>query len=135
MPIVLDLMNMEIPAFVQGKSLVAGMLDHSLSGREYVISSIPFANPGDPVRSVDDLLRPLADHPVTTITAGDWSLLYSPDDGRSELYNLKCDPNQLKNVMGTHTDEAREIHRLLVKFMKETKVPDRLLKPRLELRS
>ena len=33
------------------------------------------------------------------------------------------DPNQAKNVMGTHTGEARELHRLLVQFMRETKVP------------
>ncbi len=135
MPTVLDLMEMEIPGFVQGKSLMPGMQDASLPGREYVVSSIPFANPGDPVHSVDDLLRPLSDHPVTTITSGEWSLLYSPQEGLSELYNLSSDPNQLKNVIGAHTDDAREIHQLLVKFKCETQVPDRVLRPRLELRS
>ena len=134
MPTVLDLLKMEIPAFVQGRSLVPGMQDAALPGRDYVVSSIPFANPGDPVHSVDNLLRPLSDHPVTTITSGEWSLLYSPQEGLSELYNLRSDRNQLKNVIGTHTDDAREIHQLLVKFMHETKVPDRLLRPRLELR-
>ena len=134
MPTVLDLLGMEIPAFVQGKSLVTGLQDTSRLGREYVVSSIPFANPGDPVQSVDSLLRTLSDPPVTTITAGEWSLLYSPQEGLSELYNLNSDPKQLNNVIGTHIDEAREIHQLLVKFMHETKVPDRLLKPRLELR-
>ena len=134
MPTVLDLLDMEIPAYVQGRSLVPRMQDNSLSGRDYVVSSIPFANPGDPVHSVDNLLRTLSDSPVTTITAGEWSLLYSPEEGRSELFNLKSDPNQLNNVIGTHIDEAREVHKLLVKFMRETNVPDRLLKPRLELR-
>ncbi len=135
MPTVLDLLGMEIPAFVQGKSLVSGMQDTSRLGREYVVSSIPFANPGDPVQSVDSLLRTLSDPPVTTITAGEWSLLYSPEEGLLELYNLNSDPKQLNNVIGTHIDEAREIHQLLVEFMHETKVPDRLLKPRLELRT
>ena len=134
MPTVLDLLDMEIPDFVQGRSLAPRMQDTSLSGREYVVSSIPFANPGDPVQSVDNLLRTLSDSPVTTITAGEWSLLYSPEAGLSELYNLKSDPNQLNNVIGTHKVEARAIHQLLVSFMRETKVPDRLLKPRLELR-
>ena len=134
MPTVLDLLNMEIPAFVQGRSLVPRMQDNSLSGRDYVVSSIPFANPGDPVHSVDNLLRTLSDSPVTTITAGEWSLLYTPEEGRSELFNLKSDPNQLNNVIRTHIDEAREIHKLLVEFMRETNVPDRLQKPRLELR-
>ena len=133
-PTVLDLLGLEIPAFVQGRSLAPVMRDNSLPGREYVVSSIPFANPGDPVQSVDSLLRTLTDPPVTTVTAADWSLLYSPQGGLSELYNLNADPNQVKNVMGAHTGEARELHRLLVQFMRETKVPERLLQPRLELR-
>ena len=58
MPTVLDLLEMEIPGFVQGRSLVPGMRDTSIPGREYVVSSIPFANPGNPVHSVDNLLRP-----------------------------------------------------------------------------
>ena len=134
MPTVLDLMGIEIPAYVQGRSLVSGMQDTALPGREYVVSSIPFANPGDPVHSVDSLLRTLSDYPVTTITAGEWSLLYSPQAGLSELYNLVSDPNQLENVIGTHRNDAREIHRFLVDFMHETNVPERLLQPRLELR-
>ena len=134
MPTVLDLLDMDIPDFVQGRSLLPRMQDASLPGREYVVSSIPFANPGDPVHSVDSLLRTLSDAPVTTITAGEWSLLYSTDEGRSELFNLKADPKQLNNVIETHLDEAREVHKLLVDFMRQTNVPDRLLKPRLELR-
>ena len=133
MPTVLDLVGVEIPPFVQGRSLAAGMRDASVAGREYVVSSIPFANPGDPVHSVDNLLRPLSDHPVTTMT-GRRSPAYSPQEGRSELYNLDSDPNQLKNLIGTHREEAAEVHQLLVRFMRETKLPDRLLKPRSELR-
>ena len=79
-------------------------------------------------------MRDLKDPPVTTITAGQWSLLYSPDPGVSQLYNLESDPRQQHNVIGTYTYEARELHRFLVEFMRETNVPDRLLKPRLELR-
>ena len=134
MPTVLDLMGLEIPDFVQGRSLAPGMRDGSTRGREVVVSSIPFANPGDPVHSVDNLLRPLSDYPLTTVTSGDWSLLYSPEDGVSELYHLPSDPGQVRNVIGTHKDIAGELHQLLVRFMRETRVPERLLTPRLELR-
>ena len=134
MPTVLDLMGMEIPDFVQGRSLAPGMRDGSTRGRDFVVSSIPFANPGDPVHSVDNLLRPLSDYPVTTVTSGDWSLLYSPEDGVSELYHLPSDPSQIRNVIATHKDIAGEIHQLLIRFMRETNLPERLLKPRLELR-
>ena len=134
MPTVLDLLDLEIPDFVQGRSLAPAMGDATRSGRDYVVSSIPFANPGDAVQSVDSFLRDLKDPPVTTVTAGHWSLLYSPDPGVSQLYNLATDPHQLDNVIGRHTDEAREMHRLLVEFLRENDVPERLLKPRLELR-
>ena len=134
MPTVLDLLGLDIPAFVQGCSLAPAMRDTSLTGRDYVVSSLPFANPGDPVLSVDNFLRDLKDPPVTTVTAGQWSLLYSPEPGVSQLYNLASDPHQLDNVIERHMDEAGEIHRLLVEFMRENEVPERLLQPRLELR-
>ena len=133
MPTVLDLVGMEIPSFVQGRSLARGMREPSLPGREFVVSSIPFANPGDPVNAVDNFLRTLAEHPVTTVTAGEWSLLYCPEVGYSQLYNLATDPAQEHNLIETNPTEARELHRLLVQFMRETKVPNRLLKPRLKL--
>ena len=44
------------------------------------------------------------------------------------------DPNQLRNAIEAHRDDASAIHQLLVPFMGETEVPDRLLRPRLELR-
>ena len=134
MPTVLDILGLEIPAFVQGRSLVPGMRDTSLSGREFVVSSLPFANPGDPVHSVDNFLRSLLDPPVTTITSGQWSLLYSPQEGVSELYNLTSDPGQRENVIYENQDNARELHQFLVEFMRQTAVPDRLLSPRLDLR-
>ena len=134
MPTVLDLLSLAIPGFVQGRSLAPAMGDSTRSGRDYVVSSIPFANPGDAVQSVDNFLRDLKDPPVTTVTAGQWSLLYSPAPGVSQLYNLASDPQQLDNVIERHTDVAKDIHQLLVEFMRETNVPDRLLEPRLELR-
>ena len=134
MPTVLDLLGLDIPNFVQGRSLAPALRDGAHSGREFVISSLPFANPGDPVQSVDNFLRDLKDFPVTTVTAGEWSLLYSPEPGVSQLYNLNADPRQLDNVIERRMDLAGELHKLLVEFMLETEVPERLLKPRLELR-
>ena len=134
MPTVLDLLGLDIPDFVQGRSLAPAMRDTAHPGRDYVVSSLPFANPGDPVQSVDNFLRDLKDYPVTTVTAGHWSLLYSPEPGVSQLYDLDADPKQLNNVIDAHTDVAGELHRRLTEFMRETEVPDRLLRPRLELR-
>ncbi len=133
MPTVLDLLGVAVPDFVQGRSLVPALGDATRSGRDYVISSIPFANPGDAVQSVDNFLRDLKDPPVTTVTAGNWSLLYSPDPGVSQLFNLASDPQQLDNVIESHFETARDMHRMLVEFMQQNNVPQRLLQPRLEL--
>ena len=134
MPTVLDFMGLEVPDFVQGRTLAPALRDPSAQGRDFVISSLPFANPGDPVHSVDSLLRVLTEPPVTTVTSGGWSLLYSPLQGVSKLYNLIADPRQSTNVIEPHLDVASELHQKLVSFMRETEVPERLLHPRLELR-
>jgi arylsulfatase A-like enzyme len=134
MPTVLDLLNIEVHAFVQGRSLAPALRDPSRAGRDYVVSSLPFANVGDPVHSVDSLLRVLTEPPVTTVTSGGWSLLYSPLEGVSQLYHLETDPAQASNVIEKRPGEARELHQMLVSFMRETGVPERLLAPRLELR-
>ena len=50
------------------------------------------------------------------------------------MYNLKADPDQLDNVIEAHMDMASELHRKLVQLMRETDVPEHLIRPRLELR-
>ena len=134
MPTVLGLFDQPAPDWVQGRSLVPAVRDPKDGGREFSISTIPFANPGDRVRSVDNIRRRLTSGLVTTVTAGEWSLLYSVEPGMSELYHLPSDPGQSKNVIGENADTARDVHGFLVKFMKDTGVADSLVNPRLELR-
>ena len=69
-----------------------------------------------------------------TVTTHKWSLIYAVEPGLSELFHLSSDPKQEKNVINEHPEVAQELHQQLVKFMRETKVPALLLKPRLELR-
>ena len=134
MPTVLDVLGQDIPGYVQGESLLPRMRDTSLAGREFVVSTIPFANPGETTRSFDHISRRLRASPATTVTAGEWSLLYSMDAGMSALHNLAEDASQQDNVISHHVDEARELHRYLVKFMRDTNVADSLVRTRLDLR-
>ncbi len=134
MPTVLELLRCDIPADVDGRSLLPKITDRSLGGRDFVVSSIPFANPGDPIRSVDNFLRMLKVPTVTTITSDTVSLLYSPDPGMSMLFDLALDPGQTHNIISERQDTAEEMHQRLVKFMQDTHVAEYLLKPRLELR-
>ena len=109
------------------------MKDTSLKGREFVVSTIPFANPGDRVRSVDNVSRALTSGLVTTITAGEWSFLFSVEPGMSELYHLPSDPGQADNLIHQRPELAREMHQFLMKFMHDTNVPEGLIVPRREL--
>jgi arylsulfatase A-like enzyme len=134
MPTVMDLMGQEIPSFVEGNSLLPMMKNTSTAGRKYVVSTHQFVNLGESVRSVDDISRVMSASSSTTVTTEEWSLLYEVEQGQSELYNLKSDPKQLKNVIKEYPDKARELHQLMVKLMRETNAPERALKPRLELK-
>jgi arylsulfatase A-like enzyme len=133
MPTVLEVLGCGIPDFVEGQSLLPKIDDATTSGREFTVSSIPFANPGDPVRSVDNLLRMLKAPTVTTITSDNYSLLYSPEEGQSKLYDLSLDPGQQKDIISDQPDLGKELHQYLVKFMRDTHVVEYLLKPRLKL--
>ena len=148
-PTVLDILGQSIPGFVEGSSLLPQMRDTSLPGREFVVSGEPFANPGDPVRSVDNVLRRRGGLSTVTVTSGDWSFLYSgspemaasktkglvqlPHMWESQLYNLKSDPRQEQNVISDHTEVAKELHQYLVKFMRDTNLPPHMIDARSEL--
>ena len=134
MPTVLDCMGQPAPDWVEGRSLLPAARDPSLAGREFVVSGIPFANPGDSVRSVDDTNRTLMTGLETTVTTDEWSLIYSVEAGRSELYYLPTDPGQARNLIAERPEVARELHALLVRFMRETNLESALAEPRLKLR-
>jgi arylsulfatase A-like enzyme len=146
MPTVLEVLGCDIPEFVEGQSLLPKINDSAVNGREFTVSSIPFANPGDPVRSVDNFLRMLKAPTVTTITSENYSLLYSPERGQSKLYDLSLDPGQQKDIISYQPDVGKELHQIsyqpdvgkelhqyLIKFMRDTNVAEYLVKPRLEL--
>jgi len=134
MPTVLDIMGLDIPDNVEGHSLLPVIQGKNLKGREFVISTASFVNPGVAVRDVDDQERDLLVGSDTTITTEEWSLLYTPLPGESRLYHLPTDPGQLKNVIGEHPETAKEMHQMFVRFMQETKVADEIRETRMELK-
>lgn len=130
MPTVLDVMEHDVPPWVEGRSLLTRMRNPALPGRDFTMTTVPFANPGDAVHAVDDRLRRMSHANVTTVTTDEWTLLYSPGDTRSELYNLKADPKQERNVISEYPERAQAIHEQLVGFMRDTRLPPHLLQHR-----
>jgi len=134
MPTVLDIMGQEVPAEVEGQSLLPMMRDTNLKGREFAVSAHPFSNPNTIVRAVDGQARLVTQYSDATVTTDEWSLLYNVEPGESWLYHLPSDPKQEKNVINERPEVAHELHQLLVKFMRENNVAPHLLEPRLELK-
>jgi len=134
MPTVLDILGQPIPESVEGQSLVPIVNDTSKRGREYVVSALPFTNRDDMVGFVNDWNTRMDVDSTTTITTDEWSLVYATQPGLSELYHLPSDPEQTKNVISERPEIAEELHKLLVSFMKETRVASPLVERRAELR-
>ena len=104
------------------------------SARDFAISTIPFANPDDTIRAVYNVERSMSASQVTTVTSGEYSFLYSMDPGRSQLFHLGTDPGQQNDIISANMNTAKEMHQLLLKFMRDTNVPQRLIDTRLELK-
>lgn len=146
MPTVLDLMNVEPPDTVQGTSLVPVMRGEQRMTRPFAIST-PSLN-----------VSPSGGRP-TTITRGEWSLIYwgDPDgdlmahltrnvDGverpagvptdsvpEPELYHLPTDPVQRYNVYAENRDIATRLHSEHVRFLEGLGMDEQFLRHRRRL--
>lgn len=61
--------------------------------------------------------------PVSLIQVGDWKLMEFFEDGRLELYNLREDISESKNLATEMPDKANELHKRLVAWRAEVKAP------------
>jgi arylsulfatase A-like enzyme len=61
--------------------------------------------------------------PVSLVHSGDWKLMEFLEDGRLELYNLKDDIGESKNLAQSMPDKARELHGKLVAWRKKINAP------------
>lgn len=61
--------------------------------------------------------------PVSLIQMGDWKLMEFLEDGRLELYNLKDDIGESKNLAKTMPEKAQAMHERLVAWRAEVNAP------------
>src|SRR5262249_677616 len=61
--------------------------------------------------------------PVAYIQEGDWKLMEFLEDGRLELYNLRDDIGESKNLATNNPEKAREMHAKLVAWRTAIKAP------------
>ncbi|MCS6243279.1 MAG: sulfatase [Opitutus sp.] len=61
--------------------------------------------------------------PVSLVQMGDWKLMEFLEDGHLELYNLKDDLGETKNLAATNPEKAKELHERLIAWRKSTNAP------------
>ena len=61
--------------------------------------------------------------PCSAVRLGDWKLHEYFEDGALELYNLKDDISERKNLAKAYPAKARELHKLLVDWRKKINAP------------
>ncbi len=61
--------------------------------------------------------------PASAIRHGDWKLIEFFEDGNIELYNLKNDISETKNLVKTNPEKTKELHMMLVEWRKSINAP------------
>ncbi len=67
--------------------------------------------------------RAFRTRPGSAVRYGDWKLHEYFEDGRLELYNLKSDAGERKNLAGEMPEKVKELHQLLKRWRQETDAP------------
>lgn len=104
MPSVLDMLGLQVPDQNQGISLIP-----YIEGREK-----------DDLDSYIETFYPRENYGWSNLTgliAGDWKYIRAP---KAELYNLKSDPNEEKNVLQSNQKIASEMNRSLETLVKSS---------------
>lgn len=61
--------------------------------------------------------------PVSIVQAGDWKLMEFLEDGRLELYNLRDDIGETRNLAGSMPAKVQQLHARLVAWRDAVNAP------------
>lgn len=139
-PSILESLGIPVPSYVQGKSfwpLVSG----GKSAHEYAFSSRFPPTAGDasyhPVEGAafdgwkgsDLIVEP------STVTDDRWAYIGAPAGRPSELYDLKADPDQKRNVIGQHPDVAERMRKAWLEFLRAHGASESRVRPFIDART
>ena len=131
MPTVLELLEIPLPARTQAKSalpLIGGESIHDL-----IVTSAPFEEVGELSKTVDGQDRVVIEVSPSSITDGEWDLLYGVEGQRVELYRSKEDVGHQRDLSDTYPDVVEKLHSQYVNWLNAIETPARYLDPRGQL--
>ncbi len=130
MPTILELAGVEVPESVQGASLMGLLRGEMDRAHPLWVSSAALHNPGAVSRMVDDQIREVREGSPSTITDGEWELLYSTSAEPAELYRCREDPGHRENLLPQHREVAESLHRRFIVWLEEMGAADEALRTR-----
>lgn len=106
MPTILDIIKIDTPKFVQGRSLIPLIQGKELNLESYAETYFPLISNGW--------------SELKAIRTDEWKYIQAP---KPELYNLEDDPGELKNMLAVNGRVARDLKKRLERFEEETSLP------------
>jgi Arylsulfatase A and related enzymes len=103
-PTILDLLNLAVPKWMEGESLKGAIYDNKITMRPKY--SMTFS----PIR----VNKPIPNGAIAVIE-GDYKYIFQTEDNRGELYNIKNDPWENRNLVNTERRIADELKHLVTK--------------------
>ena len=131
MPTVLELLDVANPPRSQAKSLLP--LTRGESIHELVVTSAPFEEVGELSKTVDGKNRVVVQVSPSSITDGEWDLLYAVEGQQVELFRTREDPGHLHDLSTDHPEIVAAVHGQYVKWLRSIDTPERFLSPRMRL--
>ena len=112
MPTVLDLAGVAIPDTVQSTSLYPIFDNKQKQVHDFVVTTASLLETkGVLSRAVDDYVREVQEVSPSTITDGEWDLLYALEGEPAELYRTVEDPGHSNNLIGEYPAVAEAMRR------------------------
>ncbi|MEZ4660315.1 MAG: sulfatase [Caldilineaceae bacterium] len=133
MPTVLDLADVAIPDRVQAHSILPLARGESASPNSIAVTSAPFEELGGLSKTVDDRAREVLEASPSTITNGEWDLLYGVHGDPVELYRTRADPQHRHNRIETYGSVAEQLHAQFVAWLEAAGTAPEILAPRRRL--
>ena len=138
LPSILELLEIPAPSQIQGVSFWPLVAESKDKIRDYAFSSRFPPGAGDasyvPVAGAvfdgwagsDRTVEP------STVTNDEWAYLCAPEGMPSELYNLKTDPNQERNIIDEYPDVAERMRKVWLEFLENNGAPQARIRPFLD---
>ncbi len=128
---VLDLVGVEVPSELQGRSFEPVLSGASREHRPFVVSSWPlyFAE-GELTSAVDSRPRRISSYMPLTVATRETSVILGGATEAPELYRLENDPGEETNAWPQDVDAGVTLCRDAVAFLEECETPTEFLAPR-----